>query len=197
RLPVSVRRFSLAPSPRLVAIPYSSSLSFPIWPPVETSRLGDISNVAAWGHYQSRATGFLASRISGDEYCDDAAERTLNCALKFHGSRRIRRAFTMKAAIFSCNVRYLYSWLCAVALAGLAYSAEKPRAIPIGLDAYRSWDHWADQRIGMRAYMRSTYDRGGGNEGADAAHFLYQLSDEFNVTLDLEGPGMLVFSRYN
>src|SRR5207302_3348030 len=67
RLPVSVRRFSLAPSPRLVAIPYSSSLSFPIWPPVETSRLGDISivvtspkgdisNVAAWGHYQSRAT---------------------------------------------------------------------------------------------------------------------------------------------
>ena len=139
----------------------------------------------------------MASRISGDEYCDDAEERTLNCALKFHGSRRIRRAFTMKAAIFSCNVRYLYSWVCAVALAGLAYSAEKPRAIPIGLDAYRSWDHWADQRIGMRAYMRSTYDRGGGNEGADAAHFLYQLSDEFNVTLDLEGPGMLVFSRYN
>src|SRR5438876_4710937 len=67
RFPVLVRRFSLAPILRLVAIPYSSSLSFPIWPPVETSRLGDISivvtspkgdisNVAAWGHYQSRAT---------------------------------------------------------------------------------------------------------------------------------------------
>lgn len=49
----------------------------------------------------------------------------------------------------------------------------------------------------MRAYMRSTYDRSGGNEGADASHFLYQLSDTFNVTLDLEGTGLLVFSRYN
>ncbi len=49
----------------------------------------------------------------------------------------------------------------------------------------------------MRAYMRSTYDRNGGNEGADASHFLYQLSDSFNVTLDLEGPGLLLFSRYN
>jgi hypothetical protein len=45
--------------------------------------------------------------------------------------------------------------------------------------------------------MRSTYDRSGGNEGADASHFLYQLSDDFNVTLDLEGPGALIFSRYN
>ncbi len=49
----------------------------------------------------------------------------------------------------------------------------------------------------MRAYMRSTYDRAGGNEGADASHFLYQLSDDFNVALDLEGPGILLFSRYN
>ncbi len=47
----------------------------------------------------------------------------------------------------------------------------------------------------MRAYMRSTYDRSGGN--ADASHFLYQLADNFNVTLDLEGPGLLVFSRFN
>lgn len=49
----------------------------------------------------------------------------------------------------------------------------------------------------MRAYMRSTYDRMGGNEGVDASHFLYQHSNEFNVTLDVEGPGVLVFSRYN
>ena len=49
----------------------------------------------------------------------------------------------------------------------------------------------------MRAYMRSTYDRRGGNEGADASHFLYQLADDFNVTLDVEGPGILAFSRYN
>ena len=71
------------------------------------------------------------------------------------------------------------------------------RPIPIGLDAYREWDQWPQQRIGMRAYMRSTYDRNGGNEGADASHFLYQLSDQFNVTLDVEGPGILLFSRYN
>jgi hypothetical protein len=49
----------------------------------------------------------------------------------------------------------------------------------------------------MRAYMRSTYDRTGGNEGADASHFLYQLSDNFNVTLDVEGPGVVMFTRYN
>jgi hypothetical protein len=69
--------------------------------------------------------------------------------------------------------------------------------IPVGLDAYRAWDQWPRQRIGMRAYMRSTYDRRGGNEGADASHFLYQLADDFNVTLDIEGPGILLFSRYN
>ena len=80
-------------------------------------------------------------------------------------------------------------------MTGVAFAAEKP--IPIGLDAYRLWDRWADQRIGMRTYLRSTYDRSGGNEGADASHFLYQLSDTFNVTLDLEGPGLLLFSRYN
>jgi hypothetical protein len=82
---------------------------------------------------------------------------------------------------------------------GIACTAQPQTAapIPIGLDAYRSWDQWPRQRIGMRAYMRSTYDRRGGNEGADASHFLYQLSDAFNVTLDVEGAGILLFSRYN
>lgn len=79
----------------------------------------------------------------------------------------------------------------------IARGAGKLRPIPVGIDAYRSWDRWPEQRIGMRTYMRSTYDRRGGNEGADASHFLYQLSDVFNVTLDLEGPGLLLFSRYN
>ena len=46
--------------------------------------------------------------------------------------------------------------------------------IPVGLDAYRQWERWPYQRIGARAYLRSTYDRAGGNEGADASHFLYQ-----------------------
>lgn len=76
-------------------------------------------------------------------------------------------------------------------------SSGQPPVIPVGLDAYRMWDRWACQRIGARAYMRSTYDRTGGNEGADASHFLYQLCDSFNVTLDLEGPGILYFARYN
>ena len=57
------------------------------------------------------------------------------------------------------------------------------------LDAYRQWDRWPYQRIGVRAYMRSTYDRTGGNHTADASHFLYQEADDFNVTLDVDGPG--------
>lgn len=93
-------------------------------------------------------------------------------------------------------------WWIGVAAAALrsvcGYAAHPPqRPIPIGLDAYRQWDHWGDQRIGMRAYMRSTYDRTGGNEGADASHFLYQRGDDFNVALDLEGEGILMFSRFN
>jgi hypothetical protein len=82
-------------------------------------------------------------------------------------------------------------------LVAAAQAVGETPPIPVGIDAYRYWDRWASQRIGMRAYMRSTYDRRGGNEGADASHFLYQLSDSFNVTLDLEGPGLLLFSRYN
>ena len=52
--------------------------------------------------------------------------------------------------------------------------AAEPPVIPIGEDAYLQWHRWPQQRIGARAYMRSTYDRRGGNEGADASHFLYQ-----------------------
>src|SRR5215212_2521714 len=84
-----------------------------------------------------------------------------------------------------------------VALAGIC-GADEPPVIPVGLDAYRQWDQWPLQRIGARAYMRSTYDRRGANEGADASHFLYQQADDFNVALDVEGhPGVLYFTRYN
>src|SRR6266436_3709523 len=75
--------------------------------------------------------------------------------------------------------------------------AEDPPVIPVGLDAYRQWERWPYQRIGARAYMRSTYDRAGGNEGADASHFLYQLAEDRNVTLDIQGSGILYFARYN
>jgi hypothetical protein len=78
-----------------------------------------------------------------------------------------------------------------------AFAAEEPPEIPIGLDAYRQWERWPYLRIGARAYMSSTYDRRGGNEGADASHFLYQQADDFNVSLDVEGPGILYFARYN
>lgn len=78
-----------------------------------------------------------------------------------------------------------------------AARADEPPIIPIAEDAYRMWDKWAYQRIGARAYMRSTYDRRGGNETADASHFLYQLADDNNVTLDVAGPGVLYFARYN
>ena len=81
-------------------------------------------------------------------------------------------------------------------LAAMARAGEVP-VIPIGFDAYRQWDRWPYQRIGARAYMRSTYDRAGGNEGADASHFLYQLAEDRNVTLDIHGPGILYFVRYN
>ncbi|MGB9588523.1 MAG: DUF2961 domain-containing protein, partial [Armatimonadota bacterium] len=59
------------------------------------------------------------------------------------------------------------------------------------------WDRWAYLRIGQRAYMTSTFDRTGGNRTADAGHFLYQLADDFNVTMDVMGPGVLEFARYN
>src|SRR5687768_702329 len=78
-----------------------------------------------------------------------------------------------------------------------AVRADEPPVIPIGLDAYRMWDKWPQQRIGARAYMRSTYDRTGGNRGPDASHFLYQLADDHNVTLDVHGAGVLYFARYN
>ena len=105
-----------------------------------------------------------------------------------HGDGLVR---LRKRKLRSC----LLQMLAMLLIMGVGFSQEKP--IPVGYDAYRAWDQWDHQKIGMRAYMRSTYDRNGGNEGADASHFLYQLGDDFNVTLDVTGPGILVFSRYN
>ncbi len=63
--------------------------------------------------------------------------------------------------------------------------------IPVGTDAYLQWDRLPYLRLGMRAYMRSTYDRNGNNRTADASHYLYQESDTFNVSLDVMSPGIL------
>src|SRR5439155_973538 len=54
----------------------------------------------------------------------------------------------------------LLSWVLLLPLSSSA-SAEEPPVIPIGLDAYRQWERWPYQRIGARAYLRSTYDRTG------------------------------------
>lgn len=78
-----------------------------------------------------------------------------------------------------------------------AAPASEPVTIPIGLDAYRRWEDWPLLRTGVRAHMRSTYDRKGRNERADASHYLYQLAENKNVTLDVAGPGILYFARYN
>ena len=80
--------------------------------------------------------------------------------------------------------------------AELGQSAEPP-VVPVGLDAYLMWDRLPYHRIGVRAYMRSTYDREGNNRSADASHFLYQEAENFNVTLDVKSPGVLYFKRTN
>src|SRR5258705_11892784 len=69
--------------------------------------------------------------------------------------------------------------------------------IAIGYDAYTSLDALPRIRIGQRAYMRSTYDRSGGNEAADASHFIRQEADGTFTTLDVAGPGMIIVARTN
>jgi hypothetical protein len=76
-------------------------------------------------------------------------------------------------------------------------ASTEPPFIPIGLDAYRLWDRWPYLRIGARTYMRSTYDRSGGNEAADASHFLRSKAEDRAVTLDVVGNGVLDFVRTN
>jgi hypothetical protein len=69
--------------------------------------------------------------------------------------------------------------------------------IPVGLDAYRMLDKWPMQRIGDRAYMRSTYDREGANQSADASHYLFANQEDYNVALDVKGKGVFYFFRAN
>ena len=108
----------------------------------------------------------------------------------------------MKQSTFSlvCNcmsVILMFSQMICSAQSTVLKQSTEPPMIPVGLDAYRMWDRLPYHRIGVRAYMRSTYDRQGNNRTADASHFLYQESDDFNVTLDVRGTGVLYFKRTN
>jgi hypothetical protein len=75
--------------------------------------------------------------------------------------------------------------------------SNRPPQIPVGFDAFTEWQRWPYLRIGARCYMRSTFDRSGGNDNADAAHFIRQIDDTHNVVIDETGPGILWFARYN
>ena len=78
---------------------------------------------------------------------------------------------------------------------GAAIESDNP-TIPVGFDAYRQWDRWPYLRLATRTAMRSTYDRAGGNESADASHFL-RVTATRAVALDVEGAGVLEFVRFN
>jgi len=91
--------------------------------------------------------------------------------------------------------RFAIAGALVCAIGSHAQAADPP--IHVGLDAYLQWDHWPQQRIGVRAYMRSTYDRDGFNRTGDASHFLYAERPDFNVTLDVLGRGVLYFVRTN
>ncbi len=68
--------------------------------------------------------------------------------------------------------------------------------IAVGWDAYRAWNEWPSLRVGVRAYMRATNDRSGGNEGSDASHYVRLTSDRA-IAMDVRGPGVLYFARAN
>lgn len=106
------------------------------------------------------------------------------------------KGLRMKRLLFVVVLGFM-SVISSEANAAEPAQSESGPIIPVGLDAYLMWDRLPYHRIGVRAYMRSTYDRQGNNHTVDASHYLYQESDEFNVTLDVKGPGVLYFKRTN
>jgi hypothetical protein len=69
--------------------------------------------------------------------------------------------------------------------------------VPVGPDAYGDLGRLPTVKIGTRTYMRSTYDRAGGNDYADASHFLRMDAADRAVTIDVAGQGYLYFARAN
>ena len=76
-------------------------------------------------------------------------------------------------------------------------NADSPPVVPVASMTYLQWERWPQQRIGVRAQMRSTYDRTGGNRTADASHFLYQVAERFQRHARCRRAGVLYFVRTN
>jgi hypothetical protein len=73
-------------------------------------------------------------------------------------------------------------------------------ATPLGYELM-ALDRWHWPRGHARAVMTSTYDRDGGNDGADASNFVYMLRDPAtgrnrSVVFDVRGAGAMVFARF-
>src|SRR5262249_3112070 len=79
--------------------------------------------------------------------------------LRFAAEQLAQTGPVCRERLHRCGKMILLGSLALLTLA----SAAEPAMIPVGLDAYRQWARWPYQRIGARAYMRSTYDRRGGN----------------------------------
>jgi hypothetical protein len=88
------------------------------------------------------------------------------------------------------------AWLAALGCETSQRSVASP-PLAIGADAYLDFGHMYRPKLGVRSWLRSTYDRSGGNEAADSGHFLRAEADDFFVTLDVAGPGILYFVRTN
>jgi len=99
--------------------------------------------------------------------------------------------------VFRCLGIVLLGFPWCSSVLGQKTASNSAQVIPVGMDAYRMWDKLPVQRLGVRAYMRSTYDRTGGNHHADAGHFLFMNNEDENVTLDVKGKGVLYFFRAN
>ena len=70
--------------------------------------------------------------------------------------------------VFRLLCMMMFIFLGSLRAPGQKAASNSKQLIPVGMDAYRMWDKLPIQRLGMRSYMRSTYDRKGGNHHADA-----------------------------
>src|SRR5438874_11090753 len=71
--------------------------------------------------------------------------------------------------------------------AAFAVTTEPPE-IAIGYDAFLRGEQWPALRIGVRAYMRSTFDGTGGNHLEDAAYYIRQMYDYHRDGVVVGGP---------